>query len=107
MGGWKFGNTIDGAHAEFILVHNAQCNLTLIPDELSDEEVLMCPDVMSTGISGAENGHIKIGDTVAVFAQGPIGLLSTFGARISGATTIIGVSSSPEKLELAKKLGAD
>jgi alcohol dehydrogenase len=30
----------------------------------------MCPDIMSTGFSGAESGHVRIGDTVAVFAQG-------------------------------------
>jgi len=107
MGGWRFGNTIDGAQAEYILVPNAAANLTAIPDDLTDEQVLMCPDVMSTGISGAESGGIRIGDTVAVFAQGPIGLLSTAGAKLMGATQIIGVSSSPEKLEMARVLGAD
>ncbi|MFC3307637.1 hypothetical protein [Blastomonas aquatica] len=39
----------------------------------------MCPDIMSTGFSGAERGHVRIGDTVAVFAQGPIGLCATAG----------------------------
>ncbi len=107
LGGWRFGNTIEGAQAEYLLVPNAAANLTPVPDSLSDEQVLMCPDVMSTGISGAESGGVKIGDTVAVFAQGPIGLLSTAGARLMGATNIIGVSSSPEKLEMARVLGAD
>ena len=51
----------------------------------------MCPDIMSTGFCGAESGGIRIGDTVAVFAQGPIGLCATAGAKLSGATTIIGV----------------
>ena len=37
----------------------------------------MCPDIMSTGFGGAQSGRIKIGDTVAVFAQGPIGLCAT------------------------------
>ena len=44
----------------------------------------MCPDIMSTGFSGAESGHVRIGDTVAVFAQGPIGLCATAGARLMG-----------------------
>ena len=72
IGGWKLGNTIDGCQAEYVLVPDAMANLASIPDALSDEEVLMCPDIMSTGFAGAERGKIKIGDTVAVFAQGPI-----------------------------------
>jgi threonine dehydrogenase-like Zn-dependent dehydrogenase len=81
MGGWRFGNTIDGCQAEYVLVPHAMANLAPVPDALTDEQVLMCPDIMSTGFGGAENGHIKIGDTVAVFAQGPIGLCATAGAR--------------------------
>lgn len=49
-------------------------NLCPIPDGLSDKQELMCPDIMSTGFSGAERGEVKIGDTVAVFGFGPIGL---------------------------------
>ena len=74
MGGWRFGNSIDGVQAEYALVPDAQANLAPIPDGLSDEQVLMCPDIMSTGFAGAEAAHIRIGDIVAVFAQGPIGL---------------------------------
>jgi alcohol dehydrogenase len=105
-GGWKFGNTIDGCQAEYVLVPNAMANLAPIPDNLSDEEVLMCPDIMSTGFSGAETGKIRIGDTVAVFAQGPIGLCATAGAKLRGATTIIAVDCVPARLEAAKRLGA-
>ena len=74
LGGWRFGNTIDGTQAEYVLVPDAMANLAAVPDGLDDEQVLMCPDIMSTGFGGAESGHIRIGDTVAVFAQGPIGL---------------------------------
>ncbi|MCC4298355.1 NAD(P)-dependent alcohol dehydrogenase [Aurantimonas coralicida] len=107
MGGWRFGNTIDGAQAEYLLVPDAMVNLAPIPDGLTDEQVLMCPDIMSTGFSGAESGTVRIGDTVAVFAQGPIGLCATAGARLMGATTIIGVDSVPERMEIARKMGAD
>src|SRR5215475_5167553 len=79
-GGWKFGNTIDGSQAEFLRVPDALANLSPVPDALSDEQVLMCPDIMSTGFSGAERANIKIGDIVAIFAQGPIGLCATAGA---------------------------
>ena len=107
MGGWRFGNTIDGTQAEYVRVPDAMANLAPVPDGLTDEQVLMCPDIMSTGFAGAESANIKIGDTVAVFAQGPIGLCATAGAKLKGATTIIGVDTVPERLEIAKRMGAD
>ena len=107
IGGWRFGNTIDGCQAEYVRVPFAMANLTPIPDGLTDEQVLMCPDIMSTGFGGAEAGQIKIGDTVVVFAQGPIGLCATAGARLKGASQIIVVDSLPARLETAKRLGAD
>ncbi len=107
IGGWKFGNTIDGCQAEYVLVPDAMANLAAVPDGLSDEQVLMCPDIMSTGFSGAERGNIGIGDTVAVFAQGPIGLCATAGAKLRGATTILAVETVPERRQMARLLGAD
>ena len=106
-GGWKLGNTIDGCQAEFVLVPDAMANLAPVPDGLTDEQVLMCPDILSTGFSGAESGGIRIGDTVAVFAQGPIGLCATAGAKLCGATTIIAVDRVAGRLEAAGRLGAD
>ncbi|SDU14701.1 NAD(P)-dependent alcohol dehydrogenase [Halopseudomonas salegens] len=107
MGGWQFGNTIDGCQAEYVRIPNAQANLTPVPDGLTDEQVLMCPDIMSTGFGGAENGHIRIGDSVVIFAQGPIGLCATAGAKLMGATRIIVVDGVKERLDVAKRLGAD
>jgi alcohol dehydrogenase len=106
IGGWRFGNTIDGCQAEYVVVPNAQANLARIPDDLKDEEVLLCPDIMSTGFSAAERG-VKIGDAVAVFAAGPIGLCAIAGARLSGAALVIAVDSVPSRLEAAKRMGAD
>ena len=107
MGGWKFGNTIDGCQAEYVLVPDAMANLAPVPDELTDEQVLMCPDIMSTGFGGAESAGIRIGDTVAVFAQGPIGLCATAGAKLSGASMVIGVDRLPERLAMSRRMGAD
>ena len=106
-GGWRFGNTIDGCQADYVLVPDAMANLAPVAEALADEQVLMCPDIMSTGFSGAENGGIKIGDMVAVFAQGPIGLCATAGAKLLGATTIIAVDRLKERLDMARRLGAD
>lgn len=107
LGGWRFGNTIDGAQAEYLLVPDAMVNLAPVPDALSDEQVLMCPDILSTGFAGAESAGIRIGDAVAVFAQGPIGLCATLGAKLSGATLVIGVDRVPARLEMARRMGAD
>ena len=107
MGGWKFGNTIDGCQAEYVLVPDAMANLALVPDGLTDEQVLMCPDIMSTGFSGAEKGDVRIGDTVVIFAQGPIGLCATAGARLRGAAMIISVDSIPARMEVSRRMGAD
>jgi threonine dehydrogenase-like Zn-dependent dehydrogenase len=106
LGGWRFGNTINGAWAEYLLVPNARANLATIPDALTDEQVLMVPDIASTGISGAESGNIKVGDAVAVFAQGPIGLCATLGARLRGASTIVGVDPVPIRRAMSLRFGA-
>ena len=107
IGGWKFGNTINGAQAEYLLVPSAQANLAKIPDDLSDEQVVLLADIASTGISAAESAEVKIGDTVAVFAQGPIGLCATAGAKLKGAGFIIAVESDPVRAAMAKRMGAD
>lgn len=104
--GWKFGNKIDGCQAEYVLVKDAMYNLARVPKNLTDEQVLMCPDIMSTGFSGAENAKIKLGDFVGVIAQGPIGLCATTGARLLGASKIIAIDGNDERLKIAKSLGA-
>jgi alcohol dehydrogenase len=107
LGGWRFGNTIDGAWAEYLLVPDARANLAPIPDGLTDEEVVLVTDIFSTGLSGAESGNIRVGDSVAVFAQGPIGLCATLGAKLRGAALVIGIDSVPARLEMAGCFGAN
>ena len=107
IGGWRFGNTINGAQAEYLLVPNAQANLAKIPDGLRDEQVVLLADIASTGFSGAESGKVRIGDSVVVFAQGPIGLCATAGAKLMGATLIIGVDGDEHRLAMARRMGAD
>jgi threonine dehydrogenase-like Zn-dependent dehydrogenase len=107
LGGWRFGNTINGAWADYLLVPDARANLAPIPGGLDDEEVLMCPDILSTGLSGIESGGVKIGDAVAIFAQGPIGLCATLGARLRGAGLIVAVDVSAHRLDMARRFGAN
>lgn len=107
IGGWQFGNTINGAQAEYLLVPNAQANLAKIPDDLTDEQVVLLADIASTGFSGAESAGIRLGDAVAVFAQGPIGLCATIGAKLMGAALVIGVDGDDARLKIASQIGAD
>ncbi len=106
LGGWKLGNTIDGMQAEYVRVPFAQANLAPIPDGLSDEQVLLLADVASAGFAAAESGQIRLGDNVAVFAQGPVGLCATLGARMMGAAQIIAVDSDARRLKMAQQFGA-
>ena len=107
LGGWKFANAQDGVFAEYFRVPDAAGNLAPIPDDLSDEKAVYCCDMISTGFMGAEKADIPMGGTVAIFAQGPVGLMATAGCRLQGAGLIIAVESIPKRQELARYYGAD
>jgi alcohol dehydrogenase len=107
IGGWRFGNTINGAQAEYLRVPYAQANLATIPDDLADEDVILLADIASTGFGGAEAAEIKLGDTVVIFAQGPIGLCATAGAKLRGASLIIGIDADERRLAMSHTMGAD
>jgi len=107
LGGWKFANIKDGVFAEFVHVNEADANLARIPDNVTDEAAVYVCDMMSTGFMAAENGKVPIGGTVVVFAQGPVGLMATAGARLLGAGFVIAVESVPRRQELSRFYGAD
>jgi threonine dehydrogenase-like Zn-dependent dehydrogenase len=107
LGGWRLGNTINGAQADYVLIPHAQANLSKIPDELSDEQVVLLADIASTGFSGAESAGVRIGDAVAVFAQGPIGVCAAIGAKLMGASLVIGIDGDDSRLRMAKRMGVD
>ncbi len=107
LGGWKFANIKDGVFAEYFHVNDAEANLARIPDSVPDEKAVYTTDMMSTGFMGAEHANIPIGGSVAVFAQGPVGLMATVGARLLGAGLIIAVDAVPKRKELAIHFGAD
>ncbi|MET8797619.1 NAD(P)-dependent alcohol dehydrogenase [Nocardia sp. NPDC004568] len=107
LGGFKFANSKDGVFAEYFHVNEADANLAKIPDDVPDDRAVYCADMLSTGFMGAEKGNIPIGGTVAVLAQGPVGLMATVGARLCGAGLVIGVESVPARQKLARTYGAD
>lgn len=101
------GNLLFGAQGEYFMVNGAQTSMARVPDALEDEQVLFVTDIMSTGFGAIERAEIRAGDTVAVFAQGPVGLCATAGARALGAGLVIAVEGIPERQAMAKRLGAD
>jgi len=107
LGGWKFANIKDGVFAEYFHVNDASANLAPVPEAVASEAAVYTCDMMSTGFMGAEHAQIPIGGTVAVFAQGPVGLMATTGARLQGAGMVIAVETVPERQELARHFGAD
>ena len=107
LGGYKYTAQIDGNMAEYFIVPAAQANLAPIPDDLTDEQAVYACDMLSTGFMGAEHAYLQFGETVAIFAQGPVGLCATMGAHLLGAGQIIAVESKPERQILAKRFGAD
>jgi len=106
LGGYKYGPVKDGNLAEFFHVNNAQGNLVHIPNSVPDEMAVYACDMLSTGFVGAEHADIRIGDVVAIFAQGPVGLCATIGAKLRGAGRIITVESDPKRQELSRRFGA-
>jgi alcohol dehydrogenase len=69
--------------------------------------VLLLSDIASTGFSGAESGGVKLGDSVVVFALGPIGICAAIGARLIGASLVIGIDGDEARIAVAKKMGVD
>ncbi|MBW0118553.1 NAD(P)-dependent alcohol dehydrogenase [Pseudonocardia abyssalis] len=106
LGGYKYTVQMDGNMAEYFVVPAAAANLTPIPEAISDEQAAYCCDMLTTGFMGVEHCYLQFGETVAIFAQGPVGLSATIGAQLMGAGRIIAVESRPERQALAKRFGA-
>jgi threonine dehydrogenase-like Zn-dependent dehydrogenase len=107
LGGWRIGKTIEGAPPEYLVIPDARANLAVIPEGPTDDDVLLGSDIFSTSFSAAKSTNIKSGDSVAIVTLGPIGLCATVSATLQGASFVIGIDSIPERLEAAKRLGAD
>jgi alcohol dehydrogenase len=107
-GGWILGHKIDGTQAEYVRVPFADTSTHLIPDGVSDEEVLMLADILPTGYEvGVLNGNVRPGDVVTVVGAGPVGLAAITGAQLFSPSHIVAIDLSDARLEAAKHFGAD
>jgi alcohol dehydrogenase len=105
--GWIFGHLIDGVQSEFARVPFAETSVHLVPEGVSDEQVLFLADILPTGYEiGVQNGGVKPGDTIAVVGAGPVGLAAMMTAEIAGASRIIAVDMAPSRLKHAENFGA-
>jgi alcohol dehydrogenase len=105
--GWIFGHLIDGVQAELARVPYAETSVHLVPEGVSDEQVLFLADILPTGYEiGVQNGRVKPGDTVAVVGAGPVGLAAMMTAAIAGAGRIIAVDLAESRLNHAREFGA-
>lgn len=97
-----------GGYAEYIKVpaRTVQVNMQEIPQHISYEEAAIT-EPLACVLHGVEEAAIKLGDTVAIIGAGPIGLLHLLIAKKLGAGRIISIDLVEERLNLAKKLGAD
>ncbi|MEZ4432294.1 MAG: zinc-dependent alcohol dehydrogenase [bacterium] len=96
-----------GGQAEYVRVPYADVGPIKIPDGLADEQVLFLSDILPTGWQAAEQCGIVGGDVVAVWGCGPVGLFAIESARLLGAERVIAIDRLPERLELARRLGAE
>ena len=95
-----------GGQAQYARVPFSDVGPIVIPDGLPDEQVLFLSDILPTGWMAAENCDITPGDTVAVWGAGPVGLFAAQAALLMGASQVIVIDHYPNRLALARDLGA-
>jgi len=100
MGGYA------GGQAQYARVPFANVGPLKIESDLPDEKVLFLSDIFPTGYMAAENAQIQPGDTVAVWGCGPVGQFAIASAFMLGAARVIAIDRLPERLGLARSLGA-
>lgn len=95
-----------GGQAEYVRVPFSDVGPVVIPDGIPDEQVLFLSDILPTGWMAAENAQIHPDDSVAVWGCGPVGLFAIQSALLMGAGQVIGIDHHPNRLRLARDLGA-
>lgn len=92
-----------GGQAEYARVPFADVGPIKVPENLSDEQVLLLSDIFPTGYMGAEMCNIRPGQVVAVWGAGPVGQFAVASARMLGAERIIVIDRFPYRLRMAQE----
>jgi len=107
-GGWILGHLIDGTQAEYVRVPFADTSTHLVPDGVTDEQMVMLADILPTSFEvGVLNGAVKPGDVVAIIGAGPIGLAAILTAKLYSPAHVVAIDVADARLEAARKFGAD
>ena len=101
------GTLLAGCQAEYFVVPDADVSAAKVPEGVTDEQGILPGDIMSTGFGAIDRAGARFGDSVAIFAQGPVGLCATAGAAARGCGLIVAVDTIPERLEMSKRFGAN
>ncbi|AFM35337.1 MULTISPECIES: zinc-dependent alcohol dehydrogenase [Stutzerimonas stutzeri subgroup] len=95
-----------GGQAEYVRVPYADVGPVVIPNGLTDEQVLFLGDILPTGWQAAAQCDIQPTDTVAVWGAGPVGQFAVRSAVMMGAEQVICIDNVPERLSMARAGGA-
>src|SRR6059058_3873970 len=103
----KLYGQVPGGQAEYLRVPMAHFGPIKVPEGLPDERFLYLSDVLPTAWQAVAYADVPEGGSVAVYGLGPIGQMCARVARHRGAGSVVGVDLVPERLELARRYGAD
>lgn len=95
-----------GGQAQMARVPFGDVGGLVVPEGLSDEQILFLTDIFPTGYMAAENCNIQPGQTVAVWGCGPVGQFAIRSAFLLGAKQVIAIDRFPERLAMAQRAGA-
>ena len=101
------GRLLYGCQAELFLVPDAELVVAKVPDAVPDEQAILATDILSAACVAIERAEPRFGASIAIFAQGPVGLCATAAARARGFGLIIATDTVPERLEVSRQLGAN
>ena len=91
-----------GGQAEYVRVPYADISPRIVPENLTDEQVLFLTDIFPTGWSAIDWAQMKGGEVVAIFGSGPVGLMAQKAAWLHGASRVIAIDPVNYRLEKAK-----
>jgi alcohol dehydrogenase len=91
-----------GGQAQYVRVPYGDISPRVVPDNLTDEQVLFLTDIFPTGWSAIDWAQLKGGEVVAIFGSGPVGLMAQKAAWLNGASRVIAIDPLNYRLEKAK-----
>ncbi len=95
-----------GGQAEYVRIPMADTSTMVAPEGMGDDHLLFLTDILPTGWQGAEQCQIQGGEIIAIWGAGPVGLFAIQSAKIMGAERIVVIETVPERIALARKMGA-